>query len=365
MNEKKITIGVFASSISLGESVQRIAEAHQDRIIIAYEGLEAAVPVGKKMEKEGVEVIVSRRGTAHLLRESLHLPVLALPQTSLNLMASLKKAVALGKKILLPVFRHRTKDLEILEEMLGIELVQGVYNDASSLAQVLAMGREKGCKVVIGGSVTMGFAKEVGLAYAEFTSTEEDIAAIIEDARSVVRSARNEKAMARRYHGIIDATSEGILAVDEQGRITTVNMVARSLLGIETDHAIGKSVHLVLPDLPIAAVLKSQTAIHDQIKRINGHLFVFSHLPVMMDNDLIGAVSTFKDVSKVMETENEIRRTLSRGLVAKYVIEDLVYESPHHEGCGQYCQGLCPHGFDHSHHGGNRHRQGGFGTKHS
>jgi propionate catabolism operon transcriptional regulator len=46
-----------------------------------------------------------------------------------------------------------------------------------------------------------------------------------------------------------------------------------------------------------------------------------------MDDEAIGAVSTFRDIGNVMRTENVVRSSLSKGLVAKYNLDDLVHAS--------------------------------------
>jgi len=54
---------------------------------------------------------------------------------------------------------------------------------------------------------------------------------------------------------------------------------------------------------------------------------MFNHMPMKMNNEFIGGVSTFKPISNVMEAESVIRRSLAKGLVAKYSVEDLIHKS--------------------------------------
>jgi len=54
---------------------------------------------------------------------------------------------------------------------------------------------------------------------------------------------------------------------------------------------------------------------------------VFNYLPVEMNKEIIGGVWTIKDITNVMKAENAVRRSLSKGLTAKYCIEDLIHES--------------------------------------
>jgi transcriptional regulator with PAS, ATPase and Fis domain len=56
--------------------------------------------------------------------------------------------------------------------------------------------------------------------------------------------------------------------------------------------------------------------------------YLFNYEPVALDGAVIGVVSSFRDIGKVMRAENVVRRSLSKGLVAKYDIDDLIHASP-------------------------------------
>jgi len=198
MERKKIRIGIFASCHSLIDRVQTLAAQQQDQIFINTNGLDDAIPPAAEMVRNGVEVIISRRGTAHLLRENLHVPVLSFPHRSLDLLTSLTQAKDEGNKILLPAFRHEYGELEILERLLQIELVQKVYADKAGLMRAIAKGRDQGCAVVVGGSVTHQCAEAIGLKFIEIRTSDEDIKATVENAKSVALSARDQKAAALR-----------------------------------------------------------------------------------------------------------------------------------------------------------------------
>jgi transcriptional regulator, propionate catabolism operon regulatory protein len=126
MSLKKIRIGIFASSHSLIERVQILAARQQDQIFINTQGLDDAIPLARDMVRNGVEIIISRRGTAHLLRENLRIPVLSFPHRSLDILISLKQAAARSRKILLPVFRQELSGIETLEDLFRIAIVQKV-----------------------------------------------------------------------------------------------------------------------------------------------------------------------------------------------------------------------------------------------
>jgi propionate catabolism operon transcriptional regulator len=326
MHTKKIRIGIFASSKSLLDRINVISTQQPDQFYVSTQGLDDAIPVARDMEQNGIEVIISRRGTAHLLRENLHIPVISFPPRSLEMLVSLRSASRVGRNILLPVFRQPMGGTAILEELLDIVLVQEIYHNKVDLERIIVHARKNGCQAVVGGSITQGIAQAIGMPYFEIRTSEEDITATIENARSVAQSTREQTVATWRYRSIIDAASDGIIAMDEKGRITLINAAGRKLL--HTDGQItGRPITQLIPNCPVFQVLTTQKPMNDRLNQVNGESFIFNHLPVILEDEVVGAVCTFRDIGRVMRAENVVRRSLSQGLVAKYELDDLVHES--------------------------------------
>jgi transcriptional regulator, propionate catabolism operon regulatory protein len=326
MITKPYHIGFFASSASLRRRIEKIATTQHDQVVISDSTLEASIIVGKKMEEDGVEVIVSRRGTAFMLRENVNIPVVSLPQSSLDLINSLRRASAISRNIFLPSFRNPISETGMLSELLHIELKQGVYQDRASLREIIRDAFLCGSEVVIGGSATKRAALEFGLSYVEMETSEENITAALENAGSVAESNRRQKAMAEQYRCIIDASSDGIVAVDENGCITAVNRTARTMVKSIAADAVGQPIDRVLPLRASKQMLTFNQAVYDNIESIGNERFLVNYIPVMMGEDNIGGICTFKEISRVLRAESSIRRSLHKGLVARYVMKDLIHE---------------------------------------
>ena len=74
-------IGLVFSSQRNVNTVRKVLEDKPCRLVEAVFDLEDAVePVRQIIEEQGVEVILSRRGTAYILRQ-LSVPVVAVPDT--------------------------------------------------------------------------------------------------------------------------------------------------------------------------------------------------------------------------------------------------------------------------------------------
>jgi propionate catabolism operon transcriptional regulator len=328
MPTERFKLGVIGSSIPLINCVRQIAEEENEDIRISLKGLEEAIPVGKEMEKAGVEVIVGRGGTSHLLRENLHIPVLTIPLTYLDILSSVKEASQMGKRVFLITFRNKLSRTEIFEELFPIEFAQGIYDDTDSLEKVIISAEKEGYDVIIGGGVSMRFAREYGLRSVELHTAKETVASVIEDAKSVAKSKKEEQAKTQRYRSIIDSTSEGIIAVDQDGLITTINKSAREALRVNNVDPIGKPLKQYVPRAQILKVLQTRKPLFNRLEKIKKDLFVSNHLPIMVGSEVIGGVVTFKDITNVMKAENEVRRSFAKGLVAKYSIDDFIHGSP-------------------------------------
>jgi propionate catabolism operon transcriptional regulator len=325
---KPVHIGILVSSPSINASLKKISEQKDIVITISYQGLEEAIPVGRRMADEGVEVLIGRRGTAHLLRESLYIPVLSLPQSSLNVLKSIKEASKAGRRIFLPSFRDKRPIAEAVNEFMNIEFAQDTYTDSASLRQIIAAAARAGFEVVVGGATSMRYADEFGLKFIELLTSEEEVTETVENARSVALSQREKLAASQRYQSIIDATSDGIIATDPNGQVTAINQTARRMLDHPSKNLIGTPVSRLIPQSAIARVLQSKTAVYDAIERIREQMVIFNHTPILLDGELLGVVSSFREASRVMKSENRVRRTLAKGFVANYVAEDLIHRNP-------------------------------------
>jgi transcriptional regulator, propionate catabolism operon regulatory protein len=324
-------IGVFVSSLSIGDEIKKISNEQKDTFQIFYKSLEGAVPVGKKMEQEGVEAIISRRGTAHLLRENLQIPVFSFPQSSLSILTSIKKAAdrlaeAPEKKlkIFMPNFRNEISGLEIIEELLDIEFTQGVYFDTTSLGELILEASQQGFGAIVGGLATMGFAVKYSLMFQELITPKENIIETIENAKSAALSNREQKATTLRYQSIMDLASDGIISIDSNGILTTVNKKAKSILNVGNQNVLGTPVSDLITNSNLQHALQRQKSIQDKVEEIGNELFVYNQEPIILEDRSVGVVSSFKEIANVMRAENKVRRTLTKGFVAKYNLEDLI-----------------------------------------
>jgi transcriptional regulator, propionate catabolism operon regulatory protein len=233
MMEQVFKVGFIYSTRQVIDCALSAAAKLNINISTTLAGLDACIPAGLRMEQEGVEVIISPRGTASVLRKNLKIPILSVRISLPDIFLNIRDASLMGRKILLTSFgEQKIEGVELLQEFFNVTVIPGFFHDTGSLEKAIIQGKEQGCEIVMGGGVSMSLAKKHGLRGVELQPNEGAIISTIEDALSAAGANREEQEKTLRYRTIMDTTSEGIIALDKNGIITAINHAARQFLGL-------------------------------------------------------------------------------------------------------------------------------------
>ena len=113
------------------------------------------------------------------------------------------------------------------------------------------------------------------------------------------------------YSAVLHAVREGLLLLDDAGRVQLVNDEARRLLRLPDD-VVGRSVHdLGLPP-GLAAAALGHTRESDDIYVAGDHVLVVSSAPASWEGHEVGAVVTLRDHTELRSVTGEL--DLVRGL---------------------------------------------------
>lgn len=114
--------------------------------------------------------------------------------------------------------------------------------------------------------------------------------------------------IARLYkerHAVIEAVSEGLIATDQEGRVTLLNAIAKDVLQL-SDSAIGKKIDNVLPHSEMAAVLNhEQTSGQNEMTYQEKRLIVY-YQTINEDGQYAGKVARFQKRTELQELVNAL-----------------------------------------------------------
>ena len=110
--------------------------------------------------------------------------------------------------------------------------------------------------------------------------------------------------------GIIDAIHEGLIAVDNLGRITLINDSALNILHFEDkinkEDIIGHNVEEVIPNTSMIKVLETGKSEFEREQRINNTLIVTNRIPITNRGKIVGAIASFRDKTEVTKMAEEL-----------------------------------------------------------
>lgn len=110
--------------------------------------------------------------------------------------------------------------------------------------------------------------------------------------------------------GIIDAIYEGLIAVDDKGKITLINDSALNILhyenSIDKNDIIGKNIEEVLPTTRLITVLETGKCEFQKEQRINNTVIMTNRIPIKDRGKVVGAIATFRDKTEVTRLAEEL-----------------------------------------------------------
>ncbi|MGR5547014.1 sensor histidine kinase [Vibrio sp. PNB22_2_2] len=116
-----------------------------------------------------------------------------------------------------------------------------------------------------------------------------------------------------RLYGELDVTmctiKEGVLSIDAQGVLRSINRSACQILGIDRDVALNKPLTDTLRDSDLYMVLETGQEDHDIEIFLNHKLLIANRSPIYVDGKIVGAVSSFRLRDEINELTEQLSQT--------------------------------------------------------
>jgi len=110
--------------------------------------------------------------------------------------------------------------------------------------------------------------------------------------------------------GIIDAIYEGLIAVDDKGKITIINDSALNILHYENKvdkkDLIGKAIEDVFPTTRLNTILETGKCEFEKEQKINNTVILTNRIPIYDRGKIAGAIATFRDKTELTRLAEEL-----------------------------------------------------------
>ncbi len=328
------SIAFVAPYKKLGELFSEVCQEINKDIQVVIGDLEEGVRKAAELEEQGVEVLISRGGTAIAIKKKLtSLPVVEIKVSGFDLIRALHKIREKTKKVAIVGFYPFTYGTEGLGNIIDMELKaltlkESWYKQPHYIKKKLEEIKRQNYEWVIGDNISVEIAEQLGMNTVLVESGKEALVQSILEAERVVEVKKRELEKTKRIESIIDFAYEGIITLDQKGVIDTFNPQAVKIFEKEAYKIIGKNVNIIFPEFNFSKITKIGQRIEGKIWTVGDIKIVANIIPIKINNEIVRTVITFQKVSQVQKIEQKIREKLYlKGNVAENTFSDIIGQS--------------------------------------
>ena len=184
--EKKIRILAIAPYEGMRAALERAAEAYPQIQLDAYTGdLEEGVQIVQRCQAYNYDAIISRGGTAALIRQTTDIPVVDIETSVYDVLRSIKLAENYSSRYAIVGFAPITEPAHILCDLLRYKVDIVTVHNARDVEKTLERLQAQGYRMVISDMVTHTVARRMGLDAFLVTSGAESLHNALEQAQSM------------------------------------------------------------------------------------------------------------------------------------------------------------------------------------
>jgi two-component system CitB family sensor kinase len=135
--------------------------------------------------------------------------------------------------------------------------------------------------------------------------------------------------MFEERNAILESVREGIVAIDQQGRVTMANKAAVNILNLPHEESLlKKPIAELIPDTKMLDVLKTGEQQLDRESTIVGKEILVNRIPIKVGEKVIGVVSSFRpksELDRLMEELSQARRYADALRAQTHEFHNLLY----------------------------------------
>lgn len=272
-------------------------------------------------------VFISSGANAQIIMENMEVPFVEISSTGYDLLMTFNKILRYSNTVAIVTFNEKLPYLSTVKQALNISYIERVYNSRDELLEIIDECREKGIKDVIGSSMVCEAAEGHNLR-GHLLWTEAAIRFTIENAINVAKARRDAMANVQRLRTLLDFAHEGIIITDKKGIIELFNSKAEKIVGINSKYAIGSNIADVIKNTHINNVIRRKKTELNQIQDLGKVKILTNRVPIVINDEAIGAITTFQRIDMVQKAEEKVRKSLfDKGFTAATKFDQLIRAS--------------------------------------
>ena len=286
--------------------------------------------VADLINKNLIDVVIAGGSNARLIKENFpDLPIVTLKVSGFDLLSACEKAKQYSTNIAIVTYKAGAMWAPRMEQYgksLNINILNIQYYKRNELDSMMKYLKKIDYCSVIGASVACDYAEQAGL-HPTLVYSKDSIKESIGEAVNLYENIKREKKNSNYLNTIIDYTSSGIIAIDQQRKIKICNQIAENILKFKKNDILDKEISDVLPAIGLENVMETGALETNRIQHVDENTTISTNqIPIFVDGNIVGAIATFHDIADIQNVEQNIRKKIhyyKKGLHAKYVFDDI------------------------------------------
>ncbi len=321
---RKYRFALISNSCTFAEAVRDCVNPQTEEVDIAVIKTGEEKDTAYRMLDRGAEVFFAHGATRQKINQTIDQPVVDVSRTYLDLVTAFINAKGYSNHIGLSSFGKPTDGVDILENLLDVKVHQFIFTNTSELIRGVETLADKGISVVVGGGISKRTMEARGGTGIINVPRKSSVELAFEDARMIADVRRKEAASGERLRTILEMIDEGVVSVDNCGRLDNYNERAEQILGIRLKHDIGQPSSRLGEKINLIEVISTGKPEIDIFKKVGKSNVFVSSLPIKIDGNTQGAVAILKDSNNIQNMSRKLKESsYSKGFVARYTVADM------------------------------------------
>ncbi|MBN3134575.1 sigma 54-interacting transcriptional regulator [Pectobacterium punjabense] len=272
---------------------------------------------------KGTKVIISRGGTAALLRNSVNIPIIEIAHDFHGIYRTIKEAKNKTKKIAVVGFPQFCNVLRHYQNITGEEFkICQVYNhyDIESVVKNLA---DNDYQLVIGGLAVAEMAKKYNLNVVMGDTDNISIEQALNESLGLLKYIKKESFKLSMSFSALNQSREAIMCIDQVGEVISVNTKGVMLFKCNVGDKLLKKDDFK----SIFGSIINEVSLKDHNVEIDGEVISLTVNHFSQKQDFFSVITGFKQDSLQLYNTGRNKKSRSGGFYTHYTFSDIIGDS--------------------------------------
>lgn len=307
--------------------VEQVIPDYCDRakVAIIETTISALRDTARDLEARGdVDVIICSGATSDYLRRHISTAILSIRMGEYDLIRALDLARARATKVGIVTYQDTHPELEAMASLFTVDIHQATYTSYDEARQQIHRLIDEGHGVIVGSSTAVEIAESSGVQ-GVLALNADTVRRALEDALAICRSRQQVLIQQQRLNAVLRNLSDGVIAVNTDGNIQSLNPRMAALLGISSEEALERPLAEVIADLDIGSILRSGEGEENRIVKAAGRTLSANIAPIIENGKPEGVVITCQEANAIQRADRRIRSQVKpKQFTARYHFEHLL-----------------------------------------